>query len=75
MVTSFVLAAVFIGLLLGALALWSFTLRLGLRWAKVPDATPRRIVLATVVVLTAQTAIQLGFLQFQPLTRLGMARH
>ena len=62
MLSTIVFAAVFVGLLLASVVLWALFLRLGLRWAKVPDVTTRRLVLATVVVIILQVALNVLFL-------------
>lgn len=56
MLSTIVYAAVFVGLLLASAGLWAWFLRLGLRWAKVPDVTLRRVVFTTVIVIIAQCA-------------------
>jgi len=51
----------FMSLLVGSLAaqllLWAFFLRLGLRWAKVPGVTTRRVIVATLLSYLIQVAI------------------
>jgi signal peptidase I len=62
MVSTIVFAAVFVGLLLASVALWALFLRLGLRWAKVPDVTMHRVVVATVIVFVLQVGLSVMFL-------------
>lgn len=66
MFSTIVFAAIFLGLLIASVVLWALFLRLGLRWAKVPDVTTRRVVLATVVVIILQVAINILFLYISP---------
>ncbi|MCA9125001.1 MAG: signal peptidase I [Planctomycetaceae bacterium] len=66
MLSTIVFAAIFVGLLLASVVLWALFLRLGLRWAKVPDVTTRRVVAATAIVIVLQVAINLGFLFISP---------
>ena len=58
---SLIFAIAFVGLLALRLTLWAFFLRLGLRWAKVVDASAWRIVIATVAVLVVQFALNVLF--------------
>jgi signal peptidase I len=66
MFSTVVFAAVFVGLLLAWVVLWALFLRFGLRWAKVPDVTTRRVVLATAIVIILQVAINVLFLFISP---------
>lgn len=50
--------AVFAGSLFTSVALWALFLRLGLRWAKVPGVTTRRIVLTTAIVVILQAVLK-----------------
>lgn len=56
MMSTVIVIALFLGLLLGTLLLWVVFLRLGLRWAKVEDATTHRIAVATILVVVLQVA-------------------
>ncbi len=53
-------------LLLASVVLWALFLRLGLRWAKVPDVTTRRVVLATAMVIVLQIGLNVLFLFVSP---------
>ena len=64
MFSTLVFAAVFVGLLLLSAVLWALFLRLGLRWAKVPEVTTRRVVLATAIVIILQIALNVLFASF-----------
>ncbi len=66
MFSTLVFAALFIGLLFASIAVWALFLGLGLRWAKVSDVTTRRVVLATVVVIILQVALNILFLFVSP---------
>jgi signal peptidase I len=66
MLSTIVFAAVFFGLLFGTVVLWALFLRIGLRWAKVPDATTWRVVVATVVVVVLQSLQSALFLLASP---------
>lgn len=57
MLSTFVLATVFLSLLIVSVVLWATFLRLGLRWAKVPDATMWRAVVATAMLMILQIAL------------------
>ena len=61
MLSTIVFAAIFVGMLIATGVLFGMFLRLGLRWAKVPDVTTRRIVYATAIVITLQIAISALF--------------
>jgi signal peptidase I len=56
MVSTIVFAVIFIGLVMVSIVLWALFLRLGLRWAKVPNVTKRRVLFSTAVVLLLQVA-------------------
>jgi hypothetical protein len=47
MLSTIIVAAIFLGLVILQVILWAMFLRLGLRWATVPDVTTRKVVLAT----------------------------
>lgn len=66
MFSTIVFAAIFIGLRLASILLWVLFLRLGLRWAKVPDVTTWRIFLATVVVIILQIVLNVSSLLATP---------
>jgi len=66
MLSTIVFAAIFVGLLLASVVLWALFLRLGLRWAKVPDVTTRRVVFATSIVIILQVALNVLFLFISP---------
>lgn len=57
MLSSIILFALFIGLLLISTVLWATFLNLGLKWRKVSDVTIRRVAIATVLVAVAQFAV------------------
>lgn len=50
MLSTIVVVVLYLGLLIVSAVLWAVFLRLGLRWAKVPDPRTRQIVLATGIV-------------------------
>jgi hypothetical protein len=50
MLSTIIVATLFLGLIVASLVLWALLLRFGLRWAKVPDVTTRRVVFTTVAV-------------------------
>jgi len=54
MLLTIIFAALFLGLLIVGVVLWALLLRLGLRWAKIPGVTTRRIVLTTATVMILQ---------------------
>lgn len=58
MLSTIVLAAVLFGLLITAALLWGLFLRWGLRWAKVPDVTFRRVAAATAMVLILHVVLE-----------------
>ncbi len=66
MLSTFLLAGSFFGVLIASVFLWALFLRLGLRWAKVPDVTRRRVVFATMIVFILQFAMQILFLAITP---------
>ena len=66
MFSTVILAAIFVGLLLASFVLWVLSLRLGLRWARVPEVTTRRVVLATAIVFFLQVALNVLFLFVSP---------
>jgi signal peptidase I len=66
MFSTVVFAAVFVGLLLASVVLWALFLRLGLRWARIPDVTTRRVVLTTAIVIILQVALNVLFLFISP---------
>jgi len=51
MFSTFIFATLFVGLLIASIVLWGLFLRLGLRWAKVPNVTSRRVILVTGLVI------------------------
>lgn len=57
MLTTAVFAAMFVGLLLAPVILWAMFLRLGLKWAKVPNVTTRRVVMVTVATAILQGSL------------------
>lgn len=59
-------APIFLGLLLASVVLWALFLQLGLRWAKVPDVTTRRVVLATAIVIILQVTLNVLFRFISP---------
>lgn len=66
MLSTIVFAAIFVGLLLASVVLWALFLRLGLRWAKVPEVTTRRVVVATAIVIVLQVTLNVLFLFVSP---------
>ena len=66
MLSTFILTAVFVGLLLVSVALWAFFLRIGLRWANVPNVTMRRVIVAAVIVQVLQIGLNGLFLLASP---------
>lgn len=68
MTSSLLLGAVLIGLLAGSFFLWAQLLRIGLRWAKVPDVTRRRIVSTTFAVFALQLTLVSLFSRATPFT-------
>ena len=57
MFSTVVFVAALVGILLALTILWAWLLRLGLRRAKVQDATTKRIVFATAVVIILEVAM------------------
>jgi len=68
MLSTVIFSAVFIGLLLASVVLWALFLRFGLRWAKVPEVTTRRVVLAAAIVFILQSGLNTLFLFVLPST-------
>lgn len=66
MLSTIVVVALFLGLIILSLVLWVAFLRLGLRWAKVADVTPRRIAVATGIVLAIQLVLTVIFRLLSP---------
>ena len=66
MLLTIIPVAVFVGLLLASVVLWALFLRLGLRWAKVPDVTTKRIVLTTAIAFVLQTGLNVLFRLISP---------
>jgi signal peptidase I len=52
--------ALLVLLVLASVVLWALFLRLGLQWARVTDVTSRQIIVATVVVILLQMAMELA---------------
>ena len=61
MLSTIIVVALFLGLLILQVTLWAVFLRLGLRWAKVTDVTTRRIVVATASVIAIQLVLNILF--------------
>jgi signal peptidase I len=61
MLSTIVFVAVFVGLLVVSVVLWALCLRLGLWWAKAPDVTMRRVVLATATIIVLQIMLNVLF--------------
>jgi signal peptidase I len=59
MFSTIIFTLVFLGLLTITAGLWAVLLRLGVRWAKIKNATTNRIILATVAVIVLQTLLAL----------------
>lgn len=57
MFTTFILVALFIGLLLASAVLWAFFLQFGLRWARVSNVTMGRVVVAAALVTAMQIVL------------------
>ncbi|MBC7816609.1 MAG: signal peptidase I [Planctomycetaceae bacterium] len=70
MLSTIILVASFLGLLLLSVVFWALFLRLGLRWAKVPDVTTRRVIFATIVLIVLQVALNVLFLLASPSSEL-----
>ena len=68
MLSTIIFSAVFIGLLLASVALWALFLRFGLHWAKVPDVTTRRVVIATAIVTVLEIGLSVLFDFISPAT-------
>lgn len=66
MLSTIIFVVVFVGLVLAAVVLWALFLGLGLRWAKVPDVTKRRIVFATVISTVLLFTLNVLFLFISP---------
>jgi hypothetical protein len=61
MLSTIIVVALFLGLLILSVVLWAVFLRLGVRWARIPDVTTRRIVVATASILAIQLILDLLF--------------
>ena len=72
MFTTAVLLLVLIGTLVAQIVLLVIMLKLGARWAKIPGVTTGRALLATVIVLVAQSITSVASSAYKPTTR-GMA--
>ncbi len=57
MLSTIIVIAIFLSLLILQVILWAVFLRVGLRWARVADVTARRIVLATASVVVLQLVL------------------
>ena len=66
MPSTIIVVAIFLGLFMLQVILWAVFLRLGLRWARVPDVTTRRIVVATASVIAIQLVLFIPFRLFTP---------
>jgi signal peptidase I len=66
MLATVIVVAVFLGLAVLQVILWAVFLRLGLRWARIPGVTTRRIVIATASVIAIQLALYVPFRLFAP---------
>lgn len=66
MLSTIIVVAVFFSLVMLQFILWAMFLRLGLRWARVPDVTTRRIVLATGSVIAIQLVLYISSRLFTP---------
>jgi signal peptidase I len=54
MLSTVIVVTLFFGTLILSIVLWAMLLRLGLRWAKVPNVTTRRVVVTTGIVTVIQ---------------------
>ena len=61
-----VVTTLLLGATLVSALLWALFLRVGLRWAKTPDVTTRRVALATVLVVIFQLAMTIALLLISP---------
>ncbi|SRR6056297_215067 len=68
MFSSIVLFSLLTGLIVASFVLWALFLRLGLRWAQVPDVNTRRIVLAITVIFILETTLAILALLVTPLS-------
>jgi signal peptidase I len=66
MLSTIIVVAIFLGLVVLQVILWAVFLRLGLRWARVPEVTTRRIVVATASVIAIQLVLYIPFRLFAP---------
>ncbi len=66
MFSTVVFVAIFVGLLITSVALWALFLRLGLRWAKVPNVTMRRVAVATTIAAVLHIGLNVLFLFASP---------
>ena len=66
MLSTIIVAAIFLGLVILQVILWAMFLRLGLRWATVPDITTRKVVLATGGALVIQLMLYIHLRLFAP---------
>lgn len=64
MSSTIALAATVFGLTVVSAVLWALFLRIGLRWAKVPNSTTRRVALAAALAIVLQVAINTLFFSF-----------
>jgi signal peptidase I len=66
MLSTIFVVAIFVSLVVLQIILWAVFLRLGLRWARVPEVTTRRIVAATASVIAIQSVLYIPFRLFAP---------
>ncbi len=64
MLSTIIVVAIFLSLVVLQVILWAVFLRLGLGWARVPEVTTRRIVVATVSVIAIQLVLYIPFRLF-----------
>lgn len=72
MFTTIVFAGLFLGQLVASVMLWTWFLRLGLRWASVSDVTVRRVVVAAVVLPILNVTLLFAFSYIAPTSRVQL---
>ena len=68
MLSTIVFIVLLVFLVLASVVLWALFLRLGLRWARVTGVTSRRVIVATVVVILLQMALELALRLAPPIS-------
>lgn len=67
MLSTTIFFALFLSLLVSIAILWAFFLRIGLRWARVPGVTVRRLAIATIAALSVRIVTNVMFEWMSPL--------